>query len=127
MRAAAASRHQSQKGRENIPATGTNRRRGERIYPQREPIAKGEREYTRSGHQSQKGRENIPAAGTNHRRGENIPAAGTNRRRGENILYSPDQAKSSPLQPQIQRNFTLFYGSSGANNGKDALNTPRNP
>eukprot|EP00959_Pyramimonas_sp_CCMP1952_P194094 4058921-Pyramimonas_sp.AAC.1 len=26
-------RHQSQKGRENIPVTGTNRRRGERIYP----------------------------------------------------------------------------------------------
>eukprot|EP00959_Pyramimonas_sp_CCMP1952_P254480 5315334-Pyramimonas_sp.AAC.1 len=27
------SRHQSQNGRENIPAAGTNRTRGERIYP----------------------------------------------------------------------------------------------
>eukprot|EP00976_Prorocentrum_cordatum_P094895 1189967-Prorocentrum_minimum.AAC.2 len=36
--------HQSQKGRENIPAAGTNRRRGERIYPQRAPIAQRERE-----------------------------------------------------------------------------------
>eukprot|EP00976_Prorocentrum_cordatum_P067936 1178933-Prorocentrum_minimum.AAC.3 len=51
--------HQLQKGRENIPVAGTNRRRGERIYPHRAPIAEGEREYTLIGHQSQKGRENI--------------------------------------------------------------------
>eukprot|EP00976_Prorocentrum_cordatum_P107380 1194632-Prorocentrum_minimum.AAC.3 len=54
--------HRSQKGRENIPVAGTNRRRGERIYPYRAPTAEGEREYTRSGHQPQKGRENIPVA-----------------------------------------------------------------
>eukprot|EP00959_Pyramimonas_sp_CCMP1952_P335081 7016522-Pyramimonas_sp.AAC.1 len=35
----------------------------------RAPIAKREREYTRSGHQSGKGRENIPVTGTNHGRG----------------------------------------------------------
>eukprot|EP00959_Pyramimonas_sp_CCMP1952_P386887 8108342-Pyramimonas_sp.AAC.1 len=40
-------------GRENIPATGTNRSRGERIYPYRTPIAEGESEYTRSRHQLQ--------------------------------------------------------------------------
>eukprot|EP00959_Pyramimonas_sp_CCMP1952_P102841 2150846-Pyramimonas_sp.AAC.1 len=31
----ARSRHQSQKGRENIPVAGANRKRGERIYPDR--------------------------------------------------------------------------------------------
>eukprot|EP00976_Prorocentrum_cordatum_P104188 1193768-Prorocentrum_minimum.AAC.6 len=54
------SRHQSQKGRENIPISGTNRRRGERICPQQAPITEGKREYTHNRHQSQKGRENIP-------------------------------------------------------------------
>eukprot|EP00976_Prorocentrum_cordatum_P059998 1175725-Prorocentrum_minimum.AAC.6 len=51
-----------------------NRGRGERICPQRAPIAEREREYTRSGHQSRKGRENIPAAGTNRGKGERICA-----------------------------------------------------
>eukprot|EP00959_Pyramimonas_sp_CCMP1952_P315384 6600955-Pyramimonas_sp.AAC.1 len=51
------SRHQSRKGRENIPAAGTNRRRGERTYPQPAPNAEGEREYTRSRNQSRRGRE----------------------------------------------------------------------
>eukprot|EP00959_Pyramimonas_sp_CCMP1952_P259288 5420815-Pyramimonas_sp.AAC.1 len=47
---AAHPRHRSQQGRENVPAAGTNRRRGERICPQRAPITEGERD--------------IPAAGT---------------------------------------------------------------
>eukprot|EP00976_Prorocentrum_cordatum_P004484 88073-Prorocentrum_minimum.AAC.1 len=64
--------HQSQKGKENIPVSGTNRRREKRIYLYRAPIAEGKREYTRNGHQSQKGNENIPVAGTNHRREKRI-------------------------------------------------------
>eukprot|EP00959_Pyramimonas_sp_CCMP1952_P147635 3089360-Pyramimonas_sp.AAC.2 len=40
---------------QNIPVAGTSRRRGERIYPYRAPIAEGAREYTRIGNQSQKG------------------------------------------------------------------------
>eukprot|EP00959_Pyramimonas_sp_CCMP1952_P002255 46845-Pyramimonas_sp.AAC.1 len=56
-----------------MPALGwQNRRRGEKTYPWRAPIAEGEREYTRGGHQSQKGSENIPVAGTNRRRGDRI-------------------------------------------------------
>eukprot|EP00976_Prorocentrum_cordatum_P092514 1188985-Prorocentrum_minimum.AAC.2 len=43
----------------NIPAAGTNRIRGERIYLWREPLAEGGEIY-------------IPVAGTNHRRGERI-------------------------------------------------------
>eukprot|EP00976_Prorocentrum_cordatum_P104537 1193938-Prorocentrum_minimum.AAC.3 len=62
---------------QNIHVAGTNRRRGERIYPYRAPIAEGEREYTRSGHQSQKGRENIHRAPIAE--GErDIPVPGTN-------------------------------------------------
>eukprot|EP00976_Prorocentrum_cordatum_P082710 1184932-Prorocentrum_minimum.AAC.1 len=50
-------------GRENIPVTGTNCGRGERIYPKQAPIVEGEREYTRNRHQLRKGRENIPVGG----------------------------------------------------------------
>eukprot|EP00976_Prorocentrum_cordatum_P003184 61633-Prorocentrum_minimum.AAC.1 len=63
----------------------TNRGRGERIYPQRAPIAGGEREYTRSGNQSQKGREYTRSGNQSQKGRENIPAAGTNHRRGERI------------------------------------------
>ena len=59
--------HLRQKGRhlrKHLPATQhthvTDHSRGERMYPQRAPIAEGEREYARSGHQSQKGREIYP-------------------------------------------------------------------
>eukprot|EP00976_Prorocentrum_cordatum_P063458 1177093-Prorocentrum_minimum.AAC.1 len=41
--------HQSQKGIENIPVSGTNRRRGKRIYPYQAPIAEGERKYSGEG------------------------------------------------------------------------------
>eukprot|EP00959_Pyramimonas_sp_CCMP1952_P019941 421106-Pyramimonas_sp.AAC.2 len=47
---------------ENIPVPGTNRGRGERIYPFWAPIAEEEREYTRTGHRSRKGRERLSSA-----------------------------------------------------------------
>eukprot|EP00976_Prorocentrum_cordatum_P015131 303891-Prorocentrum_minimum.AAC.1 len=95
------SSHQSEKGRENIPVAGTNQRRGERIYLQREqlllldsearhdvgaggrrgrlrPDAEGEpitsqgREYARRGSQSRHRGGNMPGGGSNHITGEGI-------------------------------------------------------
>eukprot|EP00959_Pyramimonas_sp_CCMP1952_P181768 3800346-Pyramimonas_sp.AAC.1 len=82
--------HQSRKGRENILIAGTNRIRGERIYPYPAPIAEGESEYTRSGHQSRNGRENIPVAGTDRRRGERLVSRSIFTRRGVELTFVPE-------------------------------------
>eukprot|EP00976_Prorocentrum_cordatum_P099725 1191945-Prorocentrum_minimum.AAC.1 len=60
----------AQTGREYIPGVGANRRQGENIYREWEPIADKERVYTGSGSQSKTGREYIPGMGANRRQGE---------------------------------------------------------
>ena len=64
--------NQSQEGRGYIPGVGTNRRRGESIYLEWEPIAGRERVSTWSANQSQEEREYIPGVGTNDRKEEGI-------------------------------------------------------
>eukprot|EP00959_Pyramimonas_sp_CCMP1952_P368662 7722310-Pyramimonas_sp.AAC.1 len=82
--------HQSQKGRENIPVSGTNRGR-----------ERGE-EYTRSGHQSRKGR-NIPVASTNRGRGEEYTRSRHQSRKGkENIPSAGSEVESKVLPTRAQ-------------------------
>ncbi len=61
-----------QVGRGYITGVGTNRRRGESIYLEWEPITGGERVSTWSENQSQEGREYVTAVRTNRRRGESM-------------------------------------------------------
>eukprot|EP00976_Prorocentrum_cordatum_P069479 1179563-Prorocentrum_minimum.AAC.2 len=98
----------------NAPTTCGSGRRG--AY--RAPIAQGEREYTRSGNQSRKGRGNI----RRHSRSIHRIA----KRRGL-TNRTGREARCRGRRPQPERNITSFYGSSCANNGKDALNTPGRP
>eukprot|EP00959_Pyramimonas_sp_CCMP1952_P141743 2966515-Pyramimonas_sp.AAC.1 len=48
--------------RENIPGAQASCARRERIFPERKPTARVEREYSRSASQSRTSRENIPGA-----------------------------------------------------------------
>eukprot|EP00976_Prorocentrum_cordatum_P089716 1187825-Prorocentrum_minimum.AAC.1 len=62
----------SEEGQEDIPETGTNRRRHKRMYPGRGQIRGGTRGYTRGGDQSKEGQEDMPKTGTNRRRDKRI-------------------------------------------------------
>eukprot|EP00959_Pyramimonas_sp_CCMP1952_P289331 6051408-Pyramimonas_sp.AAC.1 len=63
------SANQSREERLDIPAVRTNHARVGWIFPQCEPITRGEVGYSRCANQSREGRLDIPAVRTNHVRG----------------------------------------------------------